>query len=578
MRRLLALLIVLPATCALAQVSTNTDVRFGSVRHPVYSTTGIVTARRDIAADVGAQVLADGGNAVDAAVAVGFSLAVTLPRAGNIGGGGFMLVYDSKSGETTVVDYREMAPRAAHRDMFLDADGDADPELSRRSHRAAGVPGTVAGLYLAHQKFGRLPWNRLVQPAVDLARGGIAITHFQQIELTRRRDRMCQDEATCGYFYKPGGVPYSMGELWVQSDLADSLQLIADQGADAFYRGEIAEKIVAEMEAGGGLIDKESLAAYKPVLRKPMRGEYRGYEIVTMPPPSSGGLHIIQMLNILEHFPIASLGWGGADGIHLLAEVMRLAYADRSKHLADPDFYPVPVEWLTSEEYGVELAASIDMTQARPSSDVAPGVAPAYESPETTHFSIIDRDGNVVSNTYTLNLSYGSKISVSGAGFLLNNEMDDFVSKPGVPNAYGLLGDAANSVEASKRPLSSMSPTIVFANGEPWFAVGGMGGSRIISGVLQTIVNVIDHGMNIADASGQPRMHHQWYPDVLLLEPGFSPDTTRLLKERGHDVRLNRTGTVQIAAYKDGTFRGAADPRMPNSGAAAPVEINTNSD
>ena len=578
MRRLLALLIVLPATGALAQVSTNTDVRFGSVRHPVYSTTGIVTARRDIAADVGARVLADGGNAVDAAVAVGFSLAVTLPRAGNIGGGGFMLVYDSESGQTTVIDYREMAPRAAHRDMFLDADGDADPELSRRSHKAAGVPGTVAGLYLAHQKFGRLPWNRLVQPAVDLARGGIGITHFQQTELTRRRDRMCQDEATCGYFYKPGGVPYSMGELWVQSDLADTLQLIADQGADAFYRGEIAEKIVAEMEAGGGLIDKESLAAYKPVLREPMRGEYRGYEIVTMPPPSSGGVHIIQMLNILEHFPIASLGWGGADGIHLLAEVMRLAYADRSKHLADPDFYPVPVEWLTSEEYGVELAASIDMTQARPSSDVAPGVAPAYESPETTHFSIIDRDGNVVSNTYTLNLSYGSKISVSGAGFLLNNEMDDFVSKPGVPNAYGLLGDAANSVEASKRPLSSMSPTIVFANGEPWFAVGGMGGSRIISGVLQTIVNVIDHGMNIADASGQPRMHHQWYPDVLLLEPGFSPDTTRLLKERGHDVRLSRTGTVQIAAYKDGTFRGAADPRMPNSGAAAPVEINANSD
>jgi len=550
------------------------------VRHPVYSTTGIVTARRDIAADIGAQVLADGGNAVDAAVAVGFSLAVTLPRAGNIGGGGFMLVYDSESGQTTVIDYREMAPRAAHRDMFLDADGEADPELSRRSHKAAGVPGTVAGLYLAHEKFGRLPWNRLVQPAVDLARGGIAITHFQQTELSRRRDRMCQHEATCGYFYKPGGVPYSMGERWVQSDLAETLQLIADQGADAFYRGEIAEKIVAEMKAGGGLIDMESLAAYKPVLREPMRGEYRGFEIVTMPPPSSGGVHVIQMLNILEHFPVASLGWGSADGIHLLAEVMRLAYADRSKHLGDPDFYPVPVEWLTSEEYGIELAASIDMTQARPSSDVAPGVAPAYESPETTHFSIIDRDGNVVSNTYTLNLSYGSGISVSGAGFLLNNEMDDFVSKPGVPNAYGLLGDVANSVEARKRPLSSMSPTIVFANGEPWFATGGMGGSRIISGVLQTIINVIDHGMNIADASGQPRMHHQWYPDALLLEPGFSPDTTRLLKERGHDVRLNRRmlGTVQIAGYKDGTYRGAADPRMPNSGAAAPAEINANGD
>jgi gamma-glutamyltranspeptidase/glutathione hydrolase len=546
----------------------------------VYSTTGIVTARSSLAAEVGAQVLADGGNAVDAAVAVGFALAVTLPRAGNIGGGGFMLVYDSGSDETTVIDYREQAPRTAHRDMFLDADGDADPQSSRYSHKAVGVPGTVAGLYLAHQKFGTLPWDRLVQPAVELARDGIAVTHYQQESLTARRDRMCEHEATCRYFYKPGGAPYAMGERWVQSDLADTLQLIADQGADAFYRGEIAEKIVAEMEAGGGLIDKESLAAYKPILREPLRGEYRGYEIVTMPPPSSGGLHIIQMLNILEHFPIASLAWGSADGIHLLAEAMRLAYADRSKHLADPDFYPVPVEWLTSEDYGIELAASIDMMQARSSSDVAPGVAPAYESPETTHFSIIDREGNVVSNTYTLNLSYGSGISVSGAGFLLNNEMDDFVSKPGVPNAYGLLGDEANSVEASKRPLSSMSPTIVFADGEPWFAVGGMGGSRIISGVLQTIINVIDHGMNIADASGQPRMHHQWYPDVLFLEPGFSPDTRRLLKERGHDVRLitGWVGTVQIAGYKDGTYRGAADPRMPNSGAAAPAEINAASD
>ena len=320
MRRLLALLIVLPATCALAQVSTNTDVRFGSVRHPVYSTTGIVTARSDIAADVGAQVLADGGNAVDAAIAVGFSLAVTLPRAGNIGGGGFMLVYDSESGQTTVIDYREMAPRAAHRDMFLDADGDADPQLSRYSRKAAGVPGTVAGLYLAHQKFGSLPWDRLVQPAVELARDGIAITHYQQSSLTRRRNRMCQDKATCDYFYKPGGVPYSMGERWVQSDLADSLQLIADQGPDAFYRGAIAEKIVAEMAAGGGLIDMDSLAAYKPVLREPLRGEYRGFEILTMPPPSSGGVHVIQMLNILEHFPVASLGWGSADGVHLLAE------------------------------------------------------------------------------------------------------------------------------------------------------------------------------------------------------------------------------------------------------------------
>lgn len=580
MRRPLALLIVLSAACALAQDSQSPVGSFGSVRHPVYSKTGIVTTRNYIAAEVGAQVLADGGNAVDAAVAVGFSLAVILPRAGNIGGGGFMLVYDNESGQTTVIDYRETAPRKAHRDMFLDANEDADPQLSRYSHKAAGVPGTVAGLYLAHQKFGRLPWERLVQPAIDFAREGIVVTHDLQVQLTRQRDRMCQDDATCGYFYKRGGVPYEMGERLVQSDLAESLQLIADQGPDAFYRGAIAEKIVAEMEAGGGLIDMESLAAYQPVLREPLRGEYRGYEIVTMPPPSSGGVHIIQMLNVLGHFPVASLGWGGADEIHLLAEVMRLAYADRSKHLGDPDFYPVPVDWLTSEDYGIELAASIDMMQARPSSDVAPGVAPVPESPDTTHFSIFDREGNVVSNSYTLNLSYGSGISVSGAGFLLNNEMDDFVSKPGVPNVYGLLGDKANAVEAAKRPLSSMMPTIVFADGKPWFATGGRGGSRIISAVLQVIVNVIDHGMNIADASSQPRMHHQWYPDVLSLESGFSPDTIRILKERGHDVKSPPPfmGYVQTSAYRDGTFRGAADPRMPNSGAAAPAEINASDD
>jgi len=576
MRRLIALLVVLQASCAIAQVVEEPVIRYGSLRHPVYSTTGMVTAQNSIAAEIGAQVLADGGNAVDAAVAVGFSLAVTLPRAGNIGGGGFMLVYDAESGTTTAIDYREMAPPNATRDMFLDENGNADPQLSRYSHKASGVPGTVAGLYHAHQKFGRLPWKRLVQPGVDLARDGIVVTRDLATLLKARRERMCGDEATCEYFYKGDGVPYEMGERLKQSDLADSLQLIAEQGADAFYRGAIAEKIVAEMEAGGGLIDMEALVAYKPSVREPLRGEYRGYEIVTMPPPSAGGVHVIQMLNVLEHFPVASLGTGSADGAHLLAEVMRLAYADRSKHLGDPDYYPVPVEWLTSKDYGAELAASIDMTQARPSSDVAPGAAPAFESPDTTHFSVMDVDGNVVSNTYTLNLSYGSAISVSGAGFLLNNEMDDFVSKPGVPNAYGFLGDKANSIEAGKRPLSSMTPTIVFADGEPWLATGSPGGSFIITAVLQMIVNVVDHGMNIADASAQPRMHHQWYPDLLRLESGFSPDTIRLLRERGHDVNTPQSsmGSVQTAAYKDGLFRGAPDPRRPNAGSAAPAAIN----
>jgi len=580
MRRLFVLFVVLQATCAVAQVREEPVLRYGSLRHPVYSTTGMVTAQNSVAAEIGAQILADGGNAVDAAVAVGFSLAVTLPRAGNIGGGGFMLVYDAESDTTTAIDYREMAPPEATRDMFLDEDGNADPQLSRFSHKASGVPGTVAGLHHAHQKFGRLPWKRLVQPGVDIARDGMVVTHDLATLLKARRERMCRDAATCEYFYKDGGVPYEMGERLKQPDLADTLQLIADQGPDAFYRGAIAAKIVAEMETGGGLIDMEALAAYKPVVREPLRSEYRGYEVVTMPPPSSGGVHVIQMLNVLEYFPVAVLGSGSADGVHLLAEVMRLAYADRSKHLGDPDYYPVPVEWLTSKDYAAELADSIDMKWARPSVDVAPGVDPARESEDTTHFSIIDRDGNVVSNTYTLNFSYGSAISVSGAGFLLNNEMDDFVSKPGVPNAFGLLGGKANSVAAGKRPLSSMTPTIVFADGEPWFATGSPGGSYIITAVLQMIVNVIDHGMNIADASNQPRMHHQWFPDLLRLESGFSPDTIRLLHERGHTVKTPQAsmGSVQTAAYKDGTFRGAADPRRPNAGAAAPVEINATSD
>ncbi len=544
------------------------------------SKTGMVAARSKVAAEIGARILADGGSAVDAAVAVGFSLAVVLPQAGNIGGGGFMLVYDADSESTTAIDYREMAPPAATRDMFLDENGDADPQLSRSSHLSAGVPGTVAGLHLAHQKFGRLPWNSLLQPAIDLARKGIVVTPALAKALTSRRDRMCRDEATCRYFYKQGGVPYSPGELLIQSDLADSLQLIADQGPDAFYLGEIAEKIVAEMEAGGGLIDGEALAAYKPTLREPLRGEYRGYEIVTMPPPSSGGIHILQMLNVLEHFPVASMGSGSADSVHLLAEVMRIAFADRSQHLGDPDYYPVPVEWLTSQTYGAELAASIDMRRARPSADVAPGVTPTFESPDTTHYSIMDIGGNVVSNTYTLNLTFGSGISVSGAGFLLNNEMDDFVSKPGSPNAYGLLGDKANSVEAGKRPLSSMTPTIVFADGEPWFATGSPGGSRIITAVLQMIVNVIDHGMNIAEASSEPRMHHQWYPDRLGLESGFSPDTVQVLQDRGHEIAMSKRGFggVQTVAFKDGTFRGAADPRKPNARAVAPGEINASNE
>ena len=570
--------IVSIAACVLpiqvfAQLTDSPVIRYQDLSHPVFGASGMVAAQNSLSAEAGAEILAAGGNAVDAAVAVGFSLAVTLPRAGNLGGGGFMLIHDAANDEESAIDYREMAPLRATRDMYLDENGDVDPARSKFSHLASGVPGTVAGLHFAHQKYGRLPWKRLLQPAIRQARDGIVVNYDLAELLKVRQESLCRNEAACGYFYKKDGAPYAAGEVLKQRDLARTLRLIAKRGPKAFYEGKVAELIDAEMRRGGGYVDKASLAAYKPAVRDVVRGEYRGFEIVTMPPPSSGGVHLIQMLNILEHFPVSELGAGGADNVHLLTEVARLAYADRSKHLGDPDFYPVPVSWLTSDEYARELAAGIDMQQARRSEDVAPGVAPLPESDDTTHFSVMDADGNVVSNTYTLNFSFGSAIAVPGAGFLLNNEMDDFVSKPGVPNAFGLLGGEANSVTALKRPLSSMTPTIVFADGEPWFATGSPGGSRIITAVLQMLVNVLDHGMNIAEASSAPRMHHQWFPDVLQLESGFSPDTIRLLEARGHKVQAARfsMGSLQSAGFKDGVFRGASDPRRPNAASRSPA-------
>lgn len=560
-------------TLASAQVDDAAIIRYDDLQHPVLGTAGMVAAQNQLSAEAGAQILSAGGSAIDAAIATGFSLAVTLPRAGNIGGGGFMLIHDAANDENIAIDYREMAPQSATRDMYLDENGDVDTNLSRFSHLAAGVPGTVSGFYTAHQKLGRLPWRALLQPAIKQARDGIIVSYDLAGFLQARQTRLCRNAAACGYYYKPDGSSYKAGELFVQSDLAATLELIAEDGSDAFYKGEIADLIVDEMVRGGGLVDAASLAAYVPAVRKPVTGNYRGYDIVTMPPPSSGGVHVVQMLNILEHFPVAEMGSGSADAIHILAEVARLAFADRSEHLGDPDYYDVPVEWLTSKAYAKQLAASIDLKKARDSNDVLPGVEPLHESEDTSHFSVIDSDGNVVANTFTLNFSFGSGIAVPGGGFLLNNEMDDFAAKPGVMNAFGMLGGDANAVEAGKRPLSSMTPAIVFANGEPWFATGSPGGSRIITVVLQMIVNVIDHGMNIAEAANASRMHHQWYPDVLLLEPGFSPDTIRILKERGHNVQASRSssGSTQTVAYKDGVFRGASDTRRPNAGSVAPA-------
>ena len=575
MRRLILLLFLAQSVLAVGPVGAQSIIAYNDVHHPLYGKAGMVAAQHLIAAEIGSDVLADGGNAVDAAVAVGFALAVTLPRAGNIGGGGFMLVYDAESGKTTAIDYREIAPLGATRDMFLDENGDADPRKSNFSHLAAGVPGTVAGLYAAHNRYGTLPWKSLLKPAAEMAREGIVVSYDLSNKLAENRDWLSNDAATAAYFFKADGSPYAAGELLVQADLADTLEHIANDGADAFYKGPIADKIVAEMESGGGLINKQALASYEVAFREPVSGTYRDYRIVSMPPSSSGGVHVIQMLNILENFPVAELGAGSADNLHLLTEVARLAFADRSEHLGDTDYYEVPLDWLMSKQYARELAGGIDMQHARPSADVKPGVAPLTESADTTHFSIMDSAGNTVANTFTLNASYGSGISVAGAGFLLNNEMDDFVSKPGVANAFGMLGGDANAVEAHKRPLSSMTPVIVFKDGKAHLATGCPGGPRIITAVLQLLVNVIDHEMNIADATNAPQMHHQWYPDQLALESGFGADTVRELERRGHKIRGPfGVSSLQTVRRSDGLFRGAADPRRPGAAAAGPGGLN----
>ncbi|WP_293067932.1 MULTISPECIES: gamma-glutamyltransferase [unclassified Moorena] len=478
--------------------------------HPVIANNGMVSSQESYASQAGLAVLKEGGNAVDAAVTIGFTLAVTLPRAGNLGGGGFMLLHLAKDNQTIAIDYREKAPLAATRDMFLDNNGEVDPEKSRYSYLSVGVPGTVAGLTMALEKYGTISLERALQPAIELAEKGFPVSEDLLISLRYSKQRMQASEASMAIFYKPGGVPYQVGEILVQKDLARSLKLIAKYGAKAFYDGAIASAIVADMEANGGLITKEDLATYKPVIREPIQGTYRGYEIYSMPPPSSGGIHLVQMLNTLEAFPIRKLGHNTAQTIHLMTESMKLAYADRSKFLGDPDFVPVPVAELTSKTYAERIRQRINAYRATPSSEIAPGnPTQPVESNDTTHYSVMDKYGNAVANTYTLNFSYGSKITVPGTGILLNNEMDDFSAKPGVPNAFGLTGAEFNAIAPEKRMLSSMTPTIVLKAGNPYLVTGSPGGSRIITTVLQLIMNVIDHQLNIATATNAIRVYHQ---------------------------------------------------------------------
>ncbi|MGI9420697.1 MAG: gamma-glutamyltransferase [Geminicoccaceae bacterium] len=530
--------------------------------HPVYGPNGMVASQEALATEIGVEVLKNGGNAVDAAVSVAFALAVTLPRAGNLGGGGFMVVHHAESGETVAIDYREMSGAAAFRDMYLDEQGEADSAKSRYSGLAVGVPGTVAGMAEALERFGTISLADALAPAIELAENGIEVTEGLSDSLKALTERLQKWPSSTAIFYKDGGAPYEPGETLVQADLAQSLKAIAENGPSAFYEGPIAEKIVAAVEAAGGHLAMDDFKAYEVKLREPIDGSYRGYDIASMPPPSSGGIHIVQILNTLEGVPMDFLGHNSADSIHMMAEAMKYAYADRSEYLGDPDFVDVPIDALTSKAYAADILSGISQGRAATAAEIAPGDLAPYESSETTHFSVVDADGNAVANTYTINFSYGTGMVADGTGILLNNELDDFSAKPGVPNAYGLIGGDANAVEARKRPLSSMSPTIVLKDGKPFLVTGSPGGSRIITTTLQMIMNVIDHGMNVAEATHAPRIHHQWLPDELRIEEGLSQDTIRLLEQRGHDVVVkNAMGSTQSIMVTDDGLYGASDPR-----------------
>lgn len=523
---------------------------------------GMVASRSDLASEVGSRILADGGNAIDAAVATAFALAVVYPSAGNLGGGGFMMIALA-NGEVHAQDHREKAPGAAHRDMFLDAEGNVDRELALNSLQASGVPGSVAGLLDALERFGTMSREQVIAPAIALAETGFVLNEDIAGQLQENLEGFRQYPASLAKFSKAGAA-YRSGDRWVQPDLAKTLGLISALGRDGFYKGATADLIVAEMQRNNGLISLEDLAAYQPVWREPVHGTYRGHDVWSMPAPSSGGVLVVQMLNMLEPWNLGELGWGSADTLHLMIEAQRRAYADRAEYLGDPDFVDVPSAMLTSKEYARARFADFDPTRASDSASISAGSWPV-ESLETTHFSVADRFGNAVSVTTTLNRSFGNRIVVPGTGILLNNEMDDFSSKPDTPNSYGLIGRDANEIQPGKRMLSSMAPTIVTRAGKPVLVTGSPGGSTIINTVLQVVLNVIDHGMNAEDAVTSPRIHHQWLPDIVRYEIGAMSDTTEAaLRAMGHKglsgsrFSIGDANTIRI----DGpVLEGASDPR-----------------
>jgi len=565
----LTLTLCYPALHIADSQANETSIFSGTATaQPIYAKHGMVSSQEALASQIGVDILKQGGNAVDAAVAVAFTLAVTLPRAGNIGGGGFMLVHLAEQNKTIAIDYRETAPAKAHKDIFLDEQGNAVDKLSREHGLAVGVPGTVMGMELALKQYGTMKMAQVIAPAIKLAKDGILVTSDLANSLVGLKSHISQWPSSVEIFYHADGSNYHVNDLFKQPQLAHSLSLIAQEGSNGFYQGETAEKIVSTINNAGGVMSLADLANYKVVEREPVRGTYRGYEIVSMPPPSSGGIHIIEMLNVLEQFPIDKLGHNSADTLHLMAETMKYAYADRSEYLGDPDFVSVPMKQLISPEYAKSIASKIAMNKTTPSSEIKPGKLAPYESDQTTHFSIIDQWGNAVANTYTLNFSYGSGLVAKGTGILLNNEMDDFSVKPGTPNGYGLIGGEANAVQGNKRPLSSMSPTFVMKDGKPFMVTGSPGGSRIINITLQMIMNVIDHKLNIAEATNAARIHHQWLPDFIWVEHTLNRDTISLLEAKGHKVKVgNSMGSTQSIMMTEQGLFGASDLRRADSAA-----------
>lgn len=542
-----------------------------ATRYPVRGKNGVVASSSAIASEVGVEVLKKGGNAVDAAVATAFTMAVTWPGAGNIGGGGF-LIYHGADGEATAFDFREKAPLASTRTMYLDDDGNIRDNANHDSLLAVGVPGTVAGLALAHRRFGTLPWEELLQPAIDLARTGVPLSWHLHDAFKELKPWWDKYPSSAKIFLKKDGSFYEPGDLWKQPDLANTLQRIQEHGKDGFYKGETARLFADFMEKNGGIITLEDLEKYRAIEREPIRGNYRGYEIVGMPPPSSGGVVLVQMLNILEGFNLREIGHNSALYLHLLTEAMRRAYADRANFLGDADFNEnLPVDMLISKEHAAEQRATINLHHASASDPAR--FAQLYESMETTHFSVADKDGNMVAMTYTLEYGFGSKAVIEGAGFLVNNEMGDFNARPGITLEDGTIGTDANQIRPEQRMLSSMSPTVVAKDGVPLFATGTPGGRTIINTTMQTIPNVIDHEMNIAEALSAGRIHHQWLPDKTSVETGLiSPDTLRLYEALGHEIEDSSSIGSAMAVYRDpksGVFSGAADPRAEDGAAVA---------